>query len=109
MKTRRRKTTRVKRARAQAAARRRARPRDDLQQQLARSERELAKAHKRLAEADKRLIEALERQTATSEVLRVVSSSPGELEPVFEAMLGNATRLCQAEFGVLYRSEGDAF
>ncbi len=55
------------------------------------------------------LSEALERQTATSEVLGVISSSPGELEPVFEAMLANATRVCEATFGVLYQTEGDAF
>jgi len=55
------------------------------------------------------LRESLEQQTATSDVLSIISSSPGELEPVFEAMLRNATRLCQAKFGVLYRSEGDAF
>ena len=54
------------------------------------------------------LSESLEQQTATSEVLRVISSSPGELEPVFQAMLENARRICEAEFGVLYRCEGDA-
>jgi two-component system, NtrC family, sensor kinase len=54
------------------------------------------------------LTESLEQQTATSEVLRVISSSPGELEPVFQAMLQNARRICEAEFGVLYRCEGDA-
>ena len=54
------------------------------------------------------LRESLDRQTATSEVLSVISSSPEELKPVFQAMLENATRLCEAKFGVLYRSEGDA-
>ena len=55
------------------------------------------------------LRESLEQQSATSEVLRAISSSPGELKPVFQAMLENAVRVCAAKFGVLYFSEGNGF
>ncbi len=54
------------------------------------------------------LSESLERQTATSEVLKVISSSPGELEPVFNAMLENAVRICDAKFGNLLLIDGDS-
>ena len=55
------------------------------------------------------LSEALEQQTATSEVLKVISSSRGELEPVFQAMLENAVRICEAKLGSLVLCEGDGF
>jgi GAF domain-containing protein len=55
------------------------------------------------------LSEALEQQTAASQVLQIISSSPGELLPAFKAMLENATRICEAKFGVLYRYDDNGF
>ena len=70
-------------------------PRADLQEKLDQRTRELE--------------EALEQQAATSEVLQVISRSPGQLEPVFKAMLENAVRICEAKFGTMFLREGDAF
>jgi signal transduction histidine kinase len=90
-----RKPTRPKRSNAPPASRRQNPAVAKLQEQVAFLSRELA--------------QALEQQTATSEVLSVISSSPGELKPVFEAMLANATRICSAKFGILWLAERDGF
>jgi two-component system, NtrC family, sensor kinase len=55
------------------------------------------------------LEESLQQQTATAEVLKVISSSPGDLKPVFDSILANATRICDAKFGMLFLTEGEAF
>jgi signal transduction histidine kinase len=72
-------------------------------------EQHLEKYRRELAEAREHLAEALEQQAATSDVLRVISSSSGELAPVFESLLASAKHLCGAEFGIILLREGDAF
>ena len=70
---------------------------------------ENARLLKELRQRTADLTESLEQQTATSEVLQVISNSPGELDPVFNTALTNATRICEAKFGMMFRFDGEAF
>ena len=69
--------------------------------------RELSEALEQQTATSHELSEALEREAATSQVLDIISSSPADLQPVFETILENATRLCEASYGTLWLCEGD--
>jgi hypothetical protein len=93
MKTRRRKTTKVKRRKVPTAARRRRSSAADLQKQLDLRTRELA--------------EAREQQTATSEVLRVIGTSPSDEQPVYQTIVRSAVSLCGSLFALVFRFDGE--
>src|SRR5437016_8315364 len=81
----------------------------DLQRENAELRRTLDERTQERAEALHERDEALQRETATAEVLGVINSSPGDLAPVFDAMLEKATRLCGAAFGSLLAYDGEHF
>jgi signal transduction histidine kinase len=82
---------------------------DQFNDMAGRLQESYADLEKKVEARTKELSESLDQQTATSEVLRVIGRSPGDLTPIFETLLANATRICEANFGILYRFDGDVF
>jgi signal transduction histidine kinase len=70
---------------------------------------ELQEKNRALTQAHAQVTESLEQQTATSEILRVISQSPTDVGPVFDAILSSSTRLCEADYGILFLAESDGF
>jgi len=81
----------------------------ELQQTIVDLQRQLAEARQRLDESTAERDAALARETAAGEVLQVINSSPGDLAPVFDAMLDKALHLCEASYGALQTFDGDFF